>query len=305
MKMNAKREVVLLKNYGFCYGVNHSIKIVLETLKNKKYPRPIYLLNSIVHNKFVNDYFIKQGIIILEGKSKLQLLDDVKEGTIIFSAHGVGDNIKAKAKSLNLTVVDATCPFVEKSYQLIKEYLNNGYHLLYIGKENHPEVESVMSFSPNVTLINGKLPNIDSRFPLAIAHQTTMSDYDVDEIYQQVKQLEPNVQVLPMLCNATQLRQYELKEYLSNNNLDNTLIIIVGDKQSNNCTKLFELAKRYTKNTIFIYDYNDLLNIDLNAFNKFVISSGTSTPIICVQNIVNYLKGEKIIKKANLLSYIK
>ncbi len=302
--MKIQREIILLKNYGFCYGVNHSIKIVLDTLKNKKYPRPIYLLNSIVHNKFVNDYFVNKGIVILEGKSKLELLDQIKKGTVIFSAHGVGDNIKEKAKQLNLTVVDATCPFVEKSYQLIKEYLKQGYRLLYIGKKNHPEVEAVLSFSPEITLITDQNFEIPSTPHLAIAHQTTMSDYDVNEIYTKVKRQNSFVTVLPMLCNATETRQKQLLSYLKENDLINTLILIVGDKMSNNCTKLYELSKRYTENTLFIYDYTELTSFNLTPYKKIVITSGTSTPVICIQNIINFLNNKKIIKAKDLTFYI-
>lgn len=302
--MKLDKNIILLKNCGFCYGVNHSIKIVLDTLNNKKTPRPIYLLNSIVHNKFVNDYFIKKGIIILEGKSKLELLDQIKCGTVIFSAHGVGDNIKDKAMQLNLNIVDATCPFVEKSYQLIKEYLFNDYYILYIGKQNHPETEAVLSFSKNVMLIS----NLDFKIPknvhLAIAHQTTMSDYDVNEIYQKVKDEVDDITVLPMLCNETQKRQHQLLNYLENNDLTNALVIIVGDHKSNNCTKLYELGIRYTPNTIFIYDYNELKNYDLTIYDKFIISSGTSTPIINVQNIVNYINNKQITKVKDLTNYI-
>lgn len=302
--MDLNKNIILFKNCGFCYGVNHSIRIVLNTIKNKKYPRPIYLLNSIVHNQFVNDYFLKLGVKILEGKSKLELLDQVKEGTVIFSAHGVGDIVKEKAKDLNIVVVDATCPFVERSYQLIKEYLNNGYHLLYIGKDKHPETEAVLSFSSNITLISSLDFTIPSCSKLAIAHQTTMSDYDVKKIYRIIKEKAPYVVVLPMLCNATQLRQTELLNYLENNDLANTLIIIVGDKNSNNCTKLFELGKRYTSNCIFINDYRELINQDLSLFNNFVITSGTSTPIINVNNVFNFLNKHKLISTKNLKKYI-
>ena len=152
--MRNKINVNVLEHQGFCYGVNQSIKIVNEVLKDRKNPKPIYLLNSIVHNEFVNEYFKSKGVIVLEGKPKLELLDDIKSGTVIFSAHGVGDIVKEKALSKGLNIIDATCPFVEKSYQLIKKHLNEGYHLLYIGKPNHPEAEAVSSFSNNITNIS-------------------------------------------------------------------------------------------------------------------------------------------------------
>lgn len=303
MRKNIKINV--LEHQGFCYGVNQSIKIVNEVLKDKFAPRPIYLLNSIVHNSFVNDYFKSKGIIILEGKPKLELLDLINSGTVVFSAHGVSDKVKEKALNKGLNVVDATCPFVEKSYQLIKKHLNDDYHLLYIGKINHPEAEAVSSFSDNVTIINNDTTILASQnTKYAIAHQTTMSYYDVSNIYDKVKEIIPNVLVLPMICNATKLRQDELNNSLKD--IDNeTLVIIVGDKSSNNCTKLFELAKRNTDSVLFISSYLELLDLDLNCYNKFIISSGTSTPIINVNEIKDYLIKGKVLKKSTLKDYIK
>lgn len=304
MKKNI--EIITLSSQGFCYGVNQSIKKVLKVLNDKNTPKPIYLLNSIVHNSFVNNYFIEQGIIILEGSPKIELLDKISSGTVIFSAHGVGDNVYAKAKEKNLNIVDATCPFVEKSYQLIKKHLNNNYHLLYIGKPKHPEAEAVSSFSNDITIINEDniiIPNTTKQ--LAIAHQTTMSDYDVEHIYKVVKTKVPNILVLPMICNATKHRQDELRNELQNI-ADDTLVIIVGDKSSNNCTKLYELAKRHSNNVLFISSYKELISFDLSSYNKFIISSGTSTPIINVEQISKYIKNGKLPKKENKLSeYIK
>lgn len=299
------KNIIRVEHQGFCYGVKHSIKMVLDVLNDKSYPRPIYLLNSIVHNKDVNDYFKEQGVIILEGKPKLELLNSISEGTVIFSAHGVSDLVKEKANKMNINVVDATCPFVEKSYQLIKKYLQNDYHLLYIGKPKHPETEAVLSFGQNVSLItDSSISSIPDTSQLAIAHQTTMSDYDVKTIYDKVKDLNKNVLVLPMICNATKLRQDDLRNTLENNDLNNTMVIIVGDKSSNNCTKLYELALMYTKNVLFISNYLELNNIDVSPFTSFIVASGTSTPIINVDNVINYLNDKKTKHKLDIKKYI-
>ncbi len=299
------KNIIKVEHQGFCYGVKHSIKMVLDVLNDKTYPRPIYLLNSIVHNQDVNNYFKEKGVIVLEGKPKLELLDEIKSGTVIFSAHGVSDVVKEKASKMNITVVDATCPFVERSYQLIKKYLNNDYHLLYIGKTKHPETEAVLSFGDNISLItdenNIKIPNSNL---IAIAHQTTMSDYDVKSIYDKVKTINEKVIVLPMICNATKLRQDGLKQTLETTNLSNTLVIIVGDKTSNNCTKLYELALMYTNNVKFVSNYLELNNFDTSIFDTIIVASGTSTPIINVDNIILYLSNKKIKDNSHIEKYI-
>lgn len=286
---------ILTTKYGFCYGVTRSIKLVTDVLNDSKYPRPIYLLNSIVHNKYVNDYFLEKGIILLNKDEKLNLLSNIHSGTIIFSAHGVSDVIRQKAIENNLSIVDATCPFVEKSYNLIKKYIHDDYHIIYIGKKNHPETEAVLSFSTQISLINDFNQKLIFQDRVAVAHQTTMSDFDVKEIYDFLLLENPHLKILPMICEATSKRQKELYDLLNSKDLINTLVIIVGDKKSNNCTKLYELASRFTSNVIFIANYTSLINIDLTKYDKFIVSAGTSTPRINVENVINFLKNNRII----------
>lgn len=182
------------------------------------------------------------------------------------------------------------------------------YHLFYIGKPHHPETEAVLSFSSHITLIteNTSYPNFSNDTKLALAHQTTMSDYDVEAVYNSILAKFPNVTVLPMVCNATKKRQMELTETLAKFNTANTLFIIVGDKKSNNCLKLYELAKRHTNHTLFIESWKELSNLNFANYIQFIISSGTSTPIAVVNEIANYIKTQKTPKKElSLESYIK
>src|SRR5574344_167275 len=99
---------------GYCGGVVNALKIVDEALKNSSIPLPIYLLGNIIHNKHVVNEISKKGIIIIENKDKtrLELLDEIPSGSVIFSAHGVSPKVYEKALSKGLNIIDATCPNV-------------------------------------------------------------------------------------------------------------------------------------------------------------------------------------------------
>ena len=131
-----------------------------------------------------------------------------------------------------------------------------------------------------------------------------MSDYDVKSIYDKVKTINEKVIVLPMICNSTKLRHEGLKQTLETTNLSNTLVIIVGDKTSNNCTKLYELALMYTNNVKFVSNYLELQDFDTSGFDTIVVASGTSTPIINVDNIILYLSNKKIKDNSHIEKYI-
>ena len=69
---------------------------------DKSLPRPIYILGMIVHNKHVTDAFEEDGIITLDGPSRLEILDKIDSGTVIFTAHGVSQKLNnAQKKRFN------------------------------------------------------------------------------------------------------------------------------------------------------------------------------------------------------------
>lgn len=291
MKLIKKINILRLPHQGFCYGVTNALKIVIETI-NSDAPRPLYLLGSLVHNAKVTDFFVQEGITVLKGKSKIELLDEITEGTVIFTAHGVSDMVMKKAQHKGLHIVDATCPYVKKSYELIKDHLNQGYHIIYQGKLTHPETEAVSSLSKRITIIENNRdipPLVDSK--IAFANQTTLSNYDVEDTCNKLLSQYPNLVRIPMVCNATETRQSELAAVLQlTKDFHETLVVIVGDLDSNNCLKLFELAKRYTDNVIFINDVSWLTKDIFNNYRSYIISSGTSTPVVLIDEIVKAIK---------------
>ena len=166
---------------GYCKGVIRAINIVKETIEQ---PGPITVLGMIVHNQFIVDALKKRGAITIEdaSKTRMELLDEINEGTVIITAHGAGDCVIEKAKSKGLNVVDATCLDVIKTHTLIKEQLKRGKDVLYIGKKNHPEAEGALLIDPeHIHLITSKkdLEKLDKDKHYVMTNQTTMSLYDV------------------------------------------------------------------------------------------------------------------------------
>lgn len=285
--------IIKFKEQGFCFGVSRSIQIVKNTLKNPNTKKPIYLLGNLVHNKYVNDMFEEAGVIVLKNGTRLEMLDEVTKGTVIFTAHGVSSLVYEKARNKNLDIVDATCPYVTKTVEVIKEYVNKGYSLAYIGKSNHPEVETIKEEVKDVILIEEgyslpKLPNSKC----ILAHQTTFSDYDVKNIMEQVRNKYKNVYLLEQICMFPEKRQQEINTY--NFPLEKNLSIVVGDKISNNANKLKELLERKkATDVVMALDIKELENIDLSKYNNIYIASATSTPIEIVNDIYEKLGGNK------------
>ena len=126
-------EIITVNPRGFCKGVVKAIQIAKETAK--KYPdQKITILGELVHNRFVVEAMKDHRVETVEskGKSRMDLLDQVNEGVVIFSAHGISSNVVQKAQAKGLITVDASCEDVISTQNLIQTYLDEVYHILYI-----------------------------------------------------------------------------------------------------------------------------------------------------------------------------
>ena len=298
-----KPNIIKLEKQGFCYGVRRAIKMVLEAVENESIKKPIYLLGNLVHNSHIDELLKSLNVIVVEGEIRLTMLDNIPDGsTIVFSAHGVSQAVKDKANSKNMFIIDTTCPHVEKTFKLIENEATTS-DIYFIGKRNHPESIAAKEISDRVyiydkeTIFNEKIdPN-----NLKVAYQTTMSFYDIEQTLNDIKNIYPNASVIDMICKVTEQRQNQLKN-INNLNLEGTtLIIVVGDKKSNNSTKLYELACRISNaDSIFVEEVTELDLTNARSYNNIILASGTSTPEQLIDEIIEAIKGNENHVKSNL-----
>lgn len=272
--------VIEIKPNGFCNGVNRAIKMVDELLLDESAPKPIYMFGNLVHNKYVVDMYKDKIIIVKDNFS--DYLDKINTGTVIFTAHGISPQIINKARDKNLNIVDTTCPNVSKVQKLIKEKISDGYQVLVVGKETHPEVLSYLGISDKVKLFSDDFIPNGKTF---IVNQTTLIYDDVLKIYEKLKSTYEHVEIACEICNATKVRQLALSEYKDMCDC----YIIVGDKLSNNCTSLYEVAKKIHP-SFKIESADELDTIDLSNYKKIGVTAGASTPRIKLDEVINKIK---------------
>lgn len=273
---------------GYCKGVVSAINIVKKAKED--YPdAKIYILGMIVHNTYVKDELSKLGIITLDDtfKTKEDLLNEINEGVIIFTAHGISQKIKDKAINKGLTVIDATCSDVLKTQDIVKEYLNKGYAVLYFGKKKHPEAEAVLSISDSIKLIENEddINNLDiQNKKIFVTNQTTMSFLELEKMFSLLKEKYPNCVIQEEICNATSSRQKAII-----NIKDGDVLYVVGDKKSNNTNKLVDIGKTNFKKVFLINNKDEINKNDLSGQNKIYVTAGASTPPILIEEVLKYL----------------
>ena len=282
-------KVSVLEPSGYCVGVEHAMKVAIET-KKKNPSRSVVVLGMLVHNEDSLKELEKHEIktIYEQNCSLEQLIDKITEPSIvILTAHGHSKAVEEKLVSEGHEIVDATCPFVRQSFVSILKGIEDGNDVFYIGVKNHPEATAALSLSNKVHLIDikdQKIPSITNS-PLVIS-QTTLSKFEVQSIVPNILKAYPSAKVLDGICNASTKRQ----EALMNLDEDVDLIYIVGGANSNNSKTLFNLASRLypSKKVLLIQNAENINKKDRIGLSHIVISSGASTP----KEVINEIKAK-------------
>lgn len=278
-------QIILGKTAGFCFGVKNAVNKALEATKNET---SMQCLGELVHNKQVTEELEKKGIQFIEN------LEQANKKLIIRS-HGVEKEVYLKAKEKGIEIIDLTCPKVLNIHKIAEEYIKKGYYIFLVGQKEHPETIGTMSFcGPDYSLIQSeedveeavkKYKNSGCANSLLIS-QTTYSLEKFNKISHILNQNVPNIEVKNTICNATKLRQEETQKIAKQVDL----MIIVGGKHSSNSNKLYEIAKKYCRNTIFIEIKEE---IDINYIKKFErigVMAGASTPQKSIIELVDIIQ---------------
>lgn len=284
-------QVIKINPRGYCYGVVDAMVIARNASLDKTLPRPIYILGMIVHNKHVTDAFEKEGIITLDGSDRKQIIEQVDKGTVIFTAHGVSPEIREIARKKGLVSIDATCPDVTVTHDLIREKSAEGYDIIYIGKKGHPEPEGAIGVAPDHVFLVQNMDDVDAlelkNDKLLVTNQTTMSQWDVKHIMDSLKEKFPHIEVHEEICLATQVRQ----EAVANQAGSADLLIVVGDPRSNNSNRLTQVSEEIANTPSHrIADLSELKLEWLEGVETVAVTAGASTPTPIVKEVISFLE---------------
>ncbi|MFI2856468.1 4-hydroxy-3-methylbut-2-enyl diphosphate reductase [Paenibacillus sp. JSM ZJ436] len=284
-------EVIKISPRGYCYGVVDAMVLARQAAQNLDLPRPIYILGMIVHNSHVTQSFEDEGIITLDGPNRMDILKQVEHGTVIFTAHGVSPEVRQLAREKGLTTLDATCPDVTRTHDLIREKTADGYEVIYIGKKGHPEPEGAIGVAPEHVHLIEKLEEIESlHIPadrIIITNQTTMSQWDIKHIMSRLLERFPGAEIHNEICLATQVRQEAVAEQAGQADL----VIVVGDPRSNNSNRLAQVSMDIAGVPAHrISDVTELQREWLSGVEKVAVTSGASTPTPITKEVIAYLE---------------
>ena len=279
-------EILMAQPRGFCAGVDRAINIVNEALS--RFGAPIYVRHEIVHNAYVVNELRDKGAVFVD-----ELHEVPKGGIVVFSAHGVSQEVRKDAEARGLQVHDATCPLVTKVHLEVIKMCKEGFIVLMIGHADHPEVEGTMGQVKEGVFLIEKLGDasalpFSAEEKIAFVTQTTLSVDETKEIVEALTQKFPNI-VQPRkqdICYATQNRQDAVKFMAP----QVEVVIVVGSATSSNSNRLRELAEKLGV-PAYMVDAPEQLKPEWFAGKKRVgLTAGASAPESLAQSIVSRIQ---------------
>jgi 4-hydroxy-3-methylbut-2-en-1-yl diphosphate reductase len=282
-----QREVMLAAPRASCAGVDRAIDIVERELRHRG--APVYVRKQIVHNAHVVSSLEERGAVFVDE------VDEVPAGaTVVFSAHGVSPEVRARAAERGLNVIDATCPLVSKVHAEARRFATSGFDIVLVGHEGHEEVEGTSGEAPERTHVIAtpeEVAGLEVNDPERVAYltQTTLAVDDTAAVVDALRARFPAAVGPPSsdICYATQNRQDAVRTLAS----ECDLILVVGSGNSSNSRRLVEVAERAGCPAMLIEDAADILPEALVGARRVGLTAGASAPEALVEGVVRALDG--------------
>ncbi len=285
------KTILIAEHAGFCHGVKKAVDKTIAT--GDKSDKPVYVLGQLIHNQQVIDHLSSRNI------QTVNSLDDVPKGSVcVIRTHGSTPEVVEAAQGKGIEVADATCPDVSlvqnKAIQLAEE----GYTVVVVGKEEHPEVVGIMAHAQrmanaNIVAVNrledlhAKLADIPKR-RVGIVSQTTQLEETFFDMVKEVSKMAKEVKVFNTICPATFFRQSAALDLAQKVDF----MVVVGGKNSSNTTHLADICRNVGTGVIHVETYEELKgHAPLDEAKVVGVTAGASTPDWLIDEVIEYVQG--------------
>lgn len=293
LRPRARLELHVAEPHGFCAGVRRAVAMAERELAALPPGGRLFCLHELVHNRLVVERLAARGMVFTDS------LAGVPDGaTLFFSAHGVSPAVRAEAARRGLRVIDATCAFVTRLHESVRDYAARGYHVVFIGSRGHDETEGVRGEAPDrVSVVEdageARTAALPPGAPVAVLAQTTLAAHQVAPIVEALRRRIPSV-TLPGrsgICLATTERQEAVRRLAARAGL----VIVLGSATSANSRRLAEVARDAGAEAVLLQDLAGVRDFaargGLAGRRAVGVTAGASTPEDVVADVAAFLAG--------------
>ena len=275
-------KVVVAENCGFCHGVRNAINMAEKVLTRER-EKNVYSLGPIIHNRDEVERLAKDGL------RTVNKVEEIEAGTVIIRSHGAAPEQIAKLEDKGLNIVDATCGLVKRLQRIARQLEKDGYKVVIVGDENHPEMQAVVDCGKEIVVIANEsdLHRLPKNSTLGVVCQTTESPDHFGKMLAAIARDNfSELKVVNTLCREAIKRQESAVQLCKQVDI----MFVLGGLQSANTHRLAELCKRHNSETFHLENWNGLDKELLIGKNVAGVTAGASTPEWVIDEFVRNLE---------------
>ena len=273
--------VTVAKSAGFCFGVSRAVELVERAAGEGK---QVVTLGPIIHNRHVVAKFEAMGVRVIS------VPEEAPEGsTVVIRSHGVARAVYEALEKRNVSVIDATCPFVKRIHGIVSRAEAEGRLPVVIGTRSHPEVEGIAGWcrdcrvfeTPEELKTWAESPDVPPDLPICMVSQTTSTEFLWKTCAKIAKKQFTNLKIFDTICRATEFRQSEAAEL----SRSCQAMVVVGDTGSSNTGRLAMICREHCGRVVLVDHAGELDPAFFRGAAEVGITAGASTPAWIIKEV--------------------
>ncbi len=273
--------VRVAKTAGFCFGVNRAVELVEQAVKTGQ---RVSTLGPIIHNRHCVARFEKMGVRVIDTPEQA-----VSGETVVIRSHGVTKDVCDRLEAVGANIVDATCPFVKRIHNIIRDAEAEGRLPVIIGTRAHPEVEGIAGWCGHCEIFESpqELENwvnsgkIHRNLPICMVCQTTSTEFLWKMCVKIAKKQFTNLKIFDTICKATESRQAEAADLSK----ICQAMVVVGDTHSSNTGRLAMICREHCDAVVLVDNAAELDPAFFRGVADVGVTAGASTPAWIIKEV--------------------
>ena len=270
-------KLILAKSAGFCFGVKRATNMAFAAAETHDC---ICSLGPIIHSPQLVGKLEEMGVKVVDN------VGEIGAGAVIIRSHGVTADELDRIGALPLEIVDATCPFVKKAQEHASMLSQEGYTVILVGEEEHPEVQGIISYARSgevyVVPDQQKAEVLPERKKMGVVAQTTQSFENLRQVVDVCLNKSKELRVFNTICDATSVRQNEARSIAGQVDL----MLVIGGFNSANTNRLSQLCSEIQPRTYHVETAEQIDPEWFRGIEVVGITAGASTPRWIIDEVV-------------------